>query len=83
MIKILFVPEHILIMAGLLTFSIFTTPSHPPGKNIGEQWQSMPENSRRLQQRVLSRIFTWFPIILTQEFQAGTITHTNIGKTLG
>ena len=46
-------------MAGLLTFS-FLAPSHP---DISGQWLICQEAFMRLQQRVLSRIYTWFPIV--------------------
>jgi hypothetical protein len=65
-------------MAGLLTFLISGGLPIPIEM---EQWQGMPETQLRLQQRVLSRIFTWFPIIRIREYLSGTTIITNIGKT--
>lgn len=66
-------------MAGLLTF--FISGGLPIPIEL-EQWQGMPETFTRLQQRVLSRILTWFPIIRISEKLSGTTITTNIEKTL-
>jgi len=66
-------------MAGLLTFSPLA-PSHPDETG---QWQICQESFLRLQQRVLSRIYTWFPIVRKKCDNSGTITMTNIEKYSG
>jgi len=69
-------------MAGLLTLSIPDAfPLHLIFTRIcsGAGYRNF---YRRLQQRVLSRIYTWFPIIRNYDDNSGTITSTNIGKTL-
>jgi len=69
-------------MAGLLTFSFpGAFPSSDPetinsNRNKTVAWYA--RKKQRLQQRVLSRIYTWFPIIRNYENNSGTITGTNI-----